>query len=265
MVIKDPMLAETIACSLHKSKEDITIEDLQNITSIHARGLNIQSLEGLEHCENITHLDVSGNQIEVLEPLSHLHSLEYINLSKNFLHDISALRDFRNLKRLDLSRNHLFVMYLEGCRHLKKLWLGIENGPFPLGILGTLSELKELHMNKMWMYEISDLTYLRHLEVLDLSTNLFSDLSPITSMTHLKSINLANNKYLKNYEVLKQMPELEGLDISYNELSDFSFLKDLPFLKVFHASLRETGYFRQSCRTFGCIARNETSALFQCE
>ncbi|MEI3147688.1 MAG: hypothetical protein V8T10_07000 [Merdibacter sp.] len=30
-------------------------------------------------------------------------------------------------------------------------------------------------MNKMWLYSIDDLTYLKSVEVLDLSTNLFSE------------------------------------------------------------------------------------------
>lgn len=73
------------------------------------------------------------------------------------------------------------------------------------------------------MYEISDLTYLKHLEMLDLSTNLFSDLSPIASMKQLKSLNVANNTYLKDYQVLASLPHLEQLNLSYNELTDFSF------------------------------------------
>lgn len=168
MLIKDEMLAEAIAAILHKAKSDITIADLQGLKELHARGMEIEVLDGLEYCEQLTYLDVSANRIEVLDPLRNLKDLEVIDLSKNVLRDISALRSFRNLKRLNLSRNNLYVMdisaintmsnlevlnldrckvdaimYLEGCRHLKRLWLGLEGAHFPLSILGTLKELKE--------------------------------------------------------------------------------------------------------------------------
>ena len=174
MLIKDEMLATAIQRSLHKQNQELTKEDLCSLTKLHARGMEIKSLDGLEYCENLTYLDLSQNHIEVLDPLRNLRDLEVINLSKNQLRDISALRDFRNLKRLDLSRNNLYVMdisaintmgnleecnlnrckvdsitYLEGCAHLKRLWLGIEGPAQSFGILGTLKELKELHLSKM--------------------------------------------------------------------------------------------------------------------
>ncbi len=167
MLIKDKMLAETIARSLHKDKADITADDLKSIKEIHARGMDIQTLDGLEYCENLSYLDLSGNRIEVLNALHDLRNLEVIDLSKNLLRDITALHDFRNLKRLNLSRNNLYVMdisaintminleelnldrckvdsitYLEGCHRLQRLWLGIEGARFPFGILGTLKELR---------------------------------------------------------------------------------------------------------------------------
>ena len=86
-------------------------------------------------------------------------------------------------------------------------------------------------MNKMWLYSIDDLTYLKSVEVLDLSTNLFSDLSPLTSMTNLRSLDVSNCPYLKDYSILADMEHLEVLNLSYNHPSHFSFLKKLTHLR----------------------------------
>ena len=137
MLIKDHMLAEAIARSLHKEKANITTDDLHTITEIHARGMEIQSLDGLEYCENLTYLDLSGNNIEVLNPLRNLRSLEVIDLSKNLLRDITALHNARNLKRLNLSRNNLYVM--------------------DISAINTMSNLEELNLNRC---KVDSITYL---------------------------------------------------------------------------------------------------------
>ena len=253
MLIKDEKLREAVARSLHIKEEEITKEAMSQLTSLSARYADIVSLKGLEHAVNLNYLDLCGNHIEDLEPIKDLKEVEYLNLSKNMLRDIQALREYRQLKRLDLSRNNLYTMdisalagtinleelnlerckvdnlvYLESVKKLEKLYVGIENGPFPLSILGTLPNLKELHMNKMWLYDIADLNYLKHIEVLDLSTNLFSDLSPLLYMKKtLRSLNLSNNQYITDCSLLEEFENLEVLDLSFDNIKDFSFLLKL--------------------------------------
>ena len=207
MLIKDEFLRAAIARTLQLKEEEIDEKAMERLVSLSARSAGIISLEGLDTAVNLQYLDLCGNSIEDLDPIKDLREVEYLNLSKNMLRDIQALRGYRQLLRLDISRNNLYTMdisaiagminleelnlerskvdnlvYLENAKKLHKLYISIENGPFPLSILGTLNELKELHMNKMWLYDIADLTYLKNIEVLDLSTNLFSDLSPLQYM-----------------------------------------------------------------------------------
>ena len=211
MLIKDEFLRAAIARTLQLKEEEIDEKAMERLVSLSARSAGIISLEGLDTAVNLQYLDLCGNSIEDLDPIKDLREVEYLNLSKNMLRDIQALRGYRQLLRLDISRNNLYTMdisaiagminleelnlerskvdnlvYLENAKKLHKLYISIENGPFPLSILGTLNELKELHMNKMWLYDIADLTYLKNIEVLDLSTNLFSDLSPLQ---YMKTIN----------------------------------------------------------------------------
>ena len=224
MVIKDEMLREVIARTLRITPQEITEEKMLELRSLSVRYAGVTTLEGLEYAENLESLDLCGNNIEILDPIRDLRNIERLNVSKNRLRDLQALHGFRQLKKLDISRNNLYTMdisavagmidleelnlerskvdniiYLENTKKLRVLYIGIENGPFPVSILGTLKNLKELHMNKMWLYNIDDLTYLKSVEVLDLSTNLFSDLSPLTSMENLRSLDVSNCPYLKYY------------------------------------------------------------------
>ena len=262
MIIQDEMLRAAIARTLQIEEADITEKKLEELTTLSARSSGIISLEGLQYAANLNYLDLCGNAIEDLTPIRDLREIEVLNLSKNMLRDIQALREFRQLLRLDISRNNLYTMdisalagminleelnlerskvdnlvYLENVKKLKKLYVGIENGPFPLSILGMLDELKELHMNKMWLYDIADLTYLKHIEVLDLSTNLFCDLSPLQYMKDsLRTLNISNCEYLRDLSILEEFPNLEVLDISFDHIKDFSFLKKLKNLKDLRAT-----------------------------
>ena len=261
MIIQDEMLRAAIARTLQIEEADITEKKLEELMTLSARSSGIISLEGLQYAVNLKYLDLCGNAIEDLTPIRDLREIEVLNLSKNMLRDIQALREFRQL-RLDISRNNLYTMdisalagminleelnlerskvdnlvYLENVKKLKKLYVGIENGPFPLSILGMLDELKELHMNKMWLYDIADLTYLKHIEVLDVSTNLFCDLSPLQYMKDsLRNLNISNCEYLRDLSILEEFPNLEVLDISFDHIKDFSFLKKLKNLKDLRAT-----------------------------
>ena len=168
MIIKDDMLREAIARTLQIKEDAINEAAMEKLTTLSARSAGIASLEGLQYAVNLNYLDLCGNSIEDLEPIKDLREIEYLNLSKNMLRDIQALREYRQLLRLDISRNNLYTMdisalagminleelnlerskvdnlsYLETVKKLKKLYVGIENGPFPLSILGMLNELKE--------------------------------------------------------------------------------------------------------------------------
>ena len=59
-------------------------------------------------------------------------------------------------------------------------------------------------------------------------------------MTQLRELNLSNNKYLKDYSLLKTMKCLKKLDVSYNVLEDDSFLAELKSLT--HLKLYQTHF-----------------------
>ncbi|MEG1934689.1 MAG: hypothetical protein RR141_01745, partial [Rikenellaceae bacterium] len=155
------MLREAVSRTLQIPENEITKEALTKLVKLSARSANIVSLKGLQYATNLNYLDLCGNAIEDLDPIKDLKEIEYLNLAKNMLRDIQALRGFRQLLRLDISRNNLYTMdisalagminleelnlerskvdnlsYLENVKKLKTLHVGIENGPFPLSILG---------------------------------------------------------------------------------------------------------------------------------
>lgn len=227
--------------------------------------MEIKSLEGLEYAENLEYLDASGNSIQSLEPIRDLRNVLTLDVSSNQLRDIQALHGFRQLKKLNISRNNLYTMdissiagmlhlevldlkrakidsleYIIHCKKLQQLNINTENGPFNYSLLGTLKDLKKLDMSGMRRFNIDDLTYLSHLESLNLATNLMSDISPLLAMKDLKELNVSNCPYLKDYTILEQFPSLRKLNMNYNTPDSFDFLKNLP--KMEELSMEQTGF-----------------------
>ena len=265
MLIKDEILRQVVARTLRIKEEVLTPEAMLELTHLDAPDYEIKTLEGLETAENLEVLNVSNNQLETLEPIRDLRNLEVLDVSGNQLRDLQALHGHRQLKKLNLSRNKLYTMdissvaamidleylnlerakvdsleYLERCKKLKEVYINTENGPFSFAILGSLKQLKKLHMAGMRLFNIQDLSYLENLEELDLSTNLMSDISPLMLMTNLKRLNLSNCPYIHNYDVLKDFPNLRSINLAYNQADDFHFLKDLEFCESLH--LQQTGF-----------------------
>lgn len=64
-----------------------------------------------------------------------------LDISRNNLYtmDISAVAGMIDLEELNLERSKVDnIIYLENTKKLRVLYIGIENGPFPVSILGTL-------------------------------------------------------------------------------------------------------------------------------
>lgn len=78
-------------------------------------------------------------------------------------------------------------------------------------------------MSGLRRFNIDDLSYLNHLESLNLATNLFNDLSALSSMQNLRHLDVSNNPYLTDYDPLKDFPSLKSLKMDYNYPEDFDF------------------------------------------
>ena len=61
----------------------LTVQDVENISTIVAKGKKITNLAGLEKCRSLALLDLADNQIADLTPIKDLTNIQSLNLAKN--------------------------------------------------------------------------------------------------------------------------------------------------------------------------------------
>lgn len=86
---------------------NLSQQELEQLTQLHARDAGITSLEGIQQARNLTELDLRGNNIADLTPLADMTQLTWLSLRENErITDIEPLRGLVNLTYLNLNRNH---------------------------------------------------------------------------------------------------------------------------------------------------------------
>lgn len=83
--------------------------------------------------------------------------------------------------------------------------------------------------------ERKGLELMPNIEVLGIGFTPIKDIRPVLQFKHLKQLWMTKTG-VTNYDFLKEIPTLEGLDISQNGIIDLSFLKDYPNLKTVAAA-----------------------------
>ena len=102
----------------------ITIEAMQDLTTLNALRLGITDLTGLEYATNLRVLSVGGNQISNLTPLANLIGLTSLYIEYNLISDITPLANLTNLRRLGMLRNQITdIRILAGLVNLRYLRL----------------------------------------------------------------------------------------------------------------------------------------------
>ncbi len=91
-IFPDENLETAIRDALGKpAGEEITVDELANLTTLNAPLSGITDLSGLEYCTNLVELSLNGNQISDISALTNLISLSYLSLYENQIIDISPL------------------------------------------------------------------------------------------------------------------------------------------------------------------------------
>ncbi|QLB49985.1 pneumococcal-type histidine triad protein [Streptococcus sanguinis] len=83
--------------------------------------------------------------------------------------------------------------------------------------------------------ERKGLELMPNIEVLGIGFTPIKDIRPVLQFKHLKQLWMTKTG-VTNYDFLKEIPTLEGLDISQNGITDLSFLKYYPNLKTVAAA-----------------------------
>ena len=184
--------------------QPITIQDMEALTYISARGLGVSSLKGLEHATNMTSLFVERTRVWDISPLRGLTKLKYLYLDKNAISDISPLSGLTKLRTLYLEDNQISdVSALKNLTNLRFLGLN-KNVISDISPLSGLTKLDHLHLNRNNIINLSGLSSLTKLTILYLRHNKIRDISPLASLTRLEHLHLDHNP-LANIDSIKPL------------------------------------------------------------
>lgn len=108
VVVRDSNLEAAIRAQVGQPFGFLTRSSMARLVTLDARGLSIESLEGLQFASNLRFLDVSGNNISDISPVAGLSAtLETLDLENNDIFDITALRGLVFLRYLNICGNRI--------------------------------------------------------------------------------------------------------------------------------------------------------------
>ena len=256
VLIKDNTLKAAIKKTLGVT-EELTLGDLYKLTELtyHGARETIKSLEGLEYAKNLVTLDITGNEVTDFSPLKDLKKLTNLKASPQY-----KLMDM--VKGPNISLENL-VIDIEGNKVLPKVatlrhnttneetvidtneWsenldsftidmTNYESGMYTLFIgyevNGNLIQLVYMVKHSVDLTQIVDVkdSKLRNVikETLGVTGDLtIGDMYKLTELTYHGA-----RETIKSLEGLEYAKNLATLDITGNEVTDFSPLKDLKKL-----------------------------------
>lgn len=169
----------------------------------------LTAVEDLACFPNLQVLQISGNYY-INEPsaFNQWKDLKYL-----FLYDVYGIHDFRDLAGME---EQLEVLVISGIDDLD----GITD----------FQNLKWLELYNTFVDDISQLSGMKNLEILDLTGNYdLVDLEPIRDLSNLTALYLSGNR-IEDYKVIRDLPLLDTLTIDSTQVTDLGFLTGMESL-----------------------------------
>ena len=174
-------------------------------------------------------LNLSGNEIMDLTPLTALTGLRSLYLDNNPIRDLSPLYAMTNLKSLSIKGIEITETQLSelskalpGCAiHSEQAQQ--EQQDISFGGVTFASDVQDLDLSDMGIWDISALSGCQYITRLNLSGNTVSDLSPLMNMPYLQWLDISNNN-VSDLRPLMGISSLSFLNASGNAISSTSAL-----------------------------------------
>lgn len=250
VIFEDSGLEAAILEKLNKPNGPVLHAELAGITHLDASGWNISSLNGIERLYRLEVLNVADNKVEDLAPLKDLNNLIDLNLRNNGitnleLVNISALSGL-SLRRLNLRHN---VIRYENGKQIRLsdieplsdftalVYLSLrDNHIADISPLARLINLQTLDIRENRISDIKSLEDLTSLRSLNLRGNDIEDFSPISALVNLNYLNIHSNSKADSLGVLKNLIRLQTLIMANvplgNQISVLRNMTDLNRLNI---------------------------------
>lgn len=239
--IPDQNLKREINAKLGKNNLDseVSITEMESISSLEIEGKNIKSLDGLQYAKNLLQINASNNNISDITPLSGLSKLRYVYLNDNRISDISSLNNLSMLIKLVLRSNNINnIGQLSRFPQLQEVDLS-NNNINNLSEFCNVNNLKYIYLNDNKISDISKLSALPNLQTLELKNNNITDISKLSDFVNLTSLNLSNNS-ISDISKLSSLIKLKNIVLDNNNISDISSLSVFNVTSVYMSVMDQT-------------------------
>lgn len=174
--------------------EPLTAEDVRNISVIHGNKMNVQSIDGVQHCLAVAEIRLAENEIEDLTPLKGLKRLQSLSMEKNNISDITPVGTLEALQYLNLEHNRVKdVSPLKDLVKMNSLYL-TDNRISDISMLGNLKKVWSLYVGDNVIEDIRVVGELPWLQSLEIRDNGLSDLSGLEKIRDVRFLDMRNNK-----------------------------------------------------------------------
>ncbi|KAH3863239.1 hypothetical protein DPMN_026219, partial [Dreissena polymorpha] len=195
----------------------------------------IDRLQNLEANRDLRELKLYDNRLRVIEGLDNLKDLMSLQLQHNKIKSIGkSLSCLKKLKILRIDCNQLLKIEppeLSQCVQLTTLDISC-NMLDSLAALNYLPNLEEVNASGNRLRSVSDLSKCKHLGEIDLSGNHIKDLSGLRGLPRLMTLNVSNNQ-LSSFKTIGKLQSLTDLFAADNHIHDLSSIPgQLPALEV---------------------------------
>ena len=195
---------------IHKIAEKFDFEIIES--DYEKKGINSYKIDEKGNVINLFLNQIAINEISVLLPFS--KSLKVLTLFECGIENIEDIVFFKELKELDLTLNSISKL------------TGLE----------SLTSLKKLVLPCVYMDSISELKYLKEIEILNLSSNIEINFdNEFEGLDNLKELNLSGND-LVNLNNICPISSLKKLNLKECEITHMDGIEKFPNLEVLNLS-----------------------------
>ena len=205
---------------------------------------NVNSCSWFDSVTKISIIILAGNNIKHVEDLQCLSQIRVFNLFNNELSTIPPLHSLAHLEILDLGLNVIHNVSgdeIISATRLRDLLID-SNEMLRLGVLSNSSsiEILDLKMNNLTYIPAFCFNGLQSLKKLNLSYNNVKYIGAFAFPENLQKLGLYGNE-LSDFDSINQnLPQLQTLEISHNNLSKFdTYLPSIVYFDISENPLKD--------------------------
>jgi len=213
----------TVLKSLNLSNNLISdISVLSGLTSLKTLNISnnlISDISALSYLTVLTELDISTNNIKQLNSISRLPNIEILSIGNNPIQYLSSISSYDKLVSLKIDGTEITSLSdISSIYSLTSLDCSrtFVNSYSPL----VNSNIKNLIASQAGITDVSMISHIKSLQILDLSLNSITDISPIANLSNLTALNVSNNP-ITNLSTLTACSSLENITCSGVAVSSF--------------------------------------------